>query len=146
MVDQDHKRQLTLSNAIDKVNEARAQLHAAQLEHQRLLLSYGSSVLRMPLTRVLADDYAQPGAAVDSEVERAYRRGFAQGAAQTLYAMEDGASLATVTQWVWEQLWPWRGKVRAWSYFTIAKDPPRRPHNAAHNRKSGVSARMSRTT
>lgn len=41
-------------------------------------------------------------------VEQAYRRGFVQGAAQALFAMQAGLSAEQIEKWVFKDLWKWR--------------------------------------
>lgn len=65
---------------------------------------------------------------VDAEVEASYRRGFAQGAAQTLYAVREGVPLVKVENWIFGKLWDWRYKWRQWKTRQVKGVlPPDRP-------------------
>lgn len=65
---------------------------------------------------------------VAAEVEAAYRRGFAQGAAQTLYAVREGVPLPKVENWIFGKVWEWRYKWRQWKTQHVKGVlPPDRP-------------------
>lgn len=76
---------------------------------------------------------------VDAEVEAAYRRGYAQGAAQTLYAVQEGVPLAKVENWIFGKLWEWRYKWRQWKTQQVKGVlPPDRPRRPAHDARRSI--------
>jgi hypothetical protein len=58
-------------------------------------------------------DCAMPGEKVLSDAEKAYRRGFAQGAHEMHYAYEAGIQHYHAERWLLRVL-TWRGKGRLW--------------------------------
>jgi hypothetical protein len=73
-------------------------------------------------------DAPPPGERVEAHVEKAYRRGFHQGACAAVEAMEDGASLVVLTHWL-GQLHAWRLSGLRWQLgqSVVAKRPPSLP-------------------
>ena len=74
-------------------------------------------------------DCARHGDKVIAEVEKAYRRGFVQGAAVCMYSIrDDGASMAQIEKWVM-RLMDWRRKSRLWrkGQTVKAECPPEEP-------------------
>jgi hypothetical protein len=73
-------------------------------------------------------DCAMLGEPVPAEAEKAYRRGFSQGAALAYYAIRDGATLAAVEGWI-EDVMDWRHEGNGWrtGQEVPARRPPREP-------------------
>ena len=74
-------------------------------------------------------DCAVHGEPVRAEVEAAYRRGFAQGAAIAFEAMRNGASEAHMLRWIYARLLKWRYRCSAWraGQMKRACEPPAAP-------------------
>ena len=70
-------------------------------------------------------DAPPPGERVEAQVEKAYRRGFHQGASAAVEAMEDGATLILLNRWL-GQLYAWRMSGLRWQpgQSVVAKRPP----------------------
>jgi hypothetical protein len=120
-----------LRDAKDRVMEGLRQLRVEMLNHERLrqeLFKLDPDRGNARLVKDGPDGYNESveshGRLVDTSAERAYRRGFAQGAARVLYALDDGASLKQINQWVWHEVWAWRWEVGGISYVAIVDDPP----------------------
>jgi hypothetical protein len=85
-------------------------------------------------------DGVLPGGRVRADVEKAYRRGFHQGAALLLEALDEGADRAEVLLWL-ERLRAWRRRAAGWTGRKSVRPqvPPREPpYDARHSR--GVRA------
>jgi hypothetical protein len=78
----------------------------------------------------LIDD--SPFGRVPAEAEKAYRRGFMQGAAIALDAVESGAPMSQVSDWVYVTLAAWRRKATDWKPRGRVKavPPPAEPCGA----------------
>ena len=83
------------------------------------------SYLRLPRPQPPPDS-ATAGAQVELAVELAFRRGFHQGAALTVRALEAGASIPTLRGWLAE-LRRWRRGVRVENGCAIVEMPPLPP-------------------
>ncbi len=83
------------------------------------------SYLRLPRPQP-PPDHATAGAQATIDVEQAYRRGFHQGAALTVRAVEAGASTATLRDWL-AGLRLWRRGVRVENGCAIVEMPPMPP-------------------
>lgn len=110
----------------DEVRALEKALHEARLEHEQIRRRLMHADPDMTTDHVLpwGDCPNWHASNVDSEVERAYRRGFAQGAAQAVYALKDGATFKEVDEWVWRKVWPWRYQLSGYSFFARAIEPP----------------------
>ena len=73
-------------------------------------------------------DAPAPGERVEAQVEKAYRRGFHQGACAAVEAMEDGASLILLNRWL-DRLHTWRLSGLRWrlGQSVVANRPPSLP-------------------
>lgn len=80
-------------------------------------------------------DCAIPGEYVPAEVEKAYRRGFSQGAAICLYAAQAGIPLDEIEAWTMK-VYGWRMKAVEWEPGQVVKAafPPPDPR---HSPKAG---------
>jgi hypothetical protein len=85
-------------------------------------------------------DCVMPGQPVRADVEKAYRRGFHQGAALALGALREGASVEELFLWV-ERLRTWRRRTADWTGERPVKprQPPAAPPFPARQ-GSGVRA------
>lgn len=123
------------------VHAARRALEDAMLNHERCRQRYLEKVEpgdwefdRMHTDVLDTDDgpqeiaqYAYLGdQRCDAITERTYRRGFAQGVAQSLKAMRAGADIPQIERW-WATVTGWREWLVPGSFLAAAKRPPRYP-------------------
>ena len=83
------------------------------------------SYLRLPRPQP-PPDHATAGAQATIDVEQAYRRGFHQGAALTVRAVEAGASIPALRAWL-ADLRLWRRGARVETGCAIVEMPPMPP-------------------
>ena len=115
----------------DEVRALEKALHEARSKHEqaRRRVMHADPDMTTDHVLPLSDGPDWRAAHVDAEMERAYRRGFGQGAAQAVYALQKGATLKEVDDWVWRKVWPWRYQLNGHSFFARAVEPPRHPRD-----------------
>lgn len=132
---------IELGAALRAVHAARKALGEAMLNHERCRQRYMETVDPDSLDfdylhhdvldtddgpQMIAHDAYLGDQRCDAEIERAYRRGFAQGVAQSLKAMRAGADISQVERW-WATVTGWRAWLVPGSFLAAAKRPPHYP-------------------
>ncbi len=121
----------------DEVRALEKALHEAKLKHERARKRLANADPDVTTDHVLpwGDCPNWHATHVDAEVERAYRRGFGQGVAQAVYALQKGATLKEVDNWLWKKVWSWRYRISGNSFFARAVEPPRHPRDKPEQKR-----------